>query len=145
MILSDEGVTLASVPEDQLSEVLEKLLNADAPRPKIISGVITDDTSTDQFQARFRYIKESFALLEKYTGYQFARVELLPNGELLAKPSRVGFVVQFDKGWGQEEGFKEEVERLKLVLPEIKDRLADVVKIDLAYNKIAVVSYKSEK
>jgi hypothetical protein len=145
LLLAEDGVTIAVVPSSELIPSLERMLVPQAPRPKIIAGVITNDASTDQFRARFEYVKESFDMLEKLSGFQFSRLELLPNGELLAKPSKAQFVVQFDKSWGDPKAFAEEVSRLKLLLPEINDRLQEVEKIDLAYNKLAVVSYKTSQ
>jgi hypothetical protein len=143
VLLAHDGVSIAVIPAAELAASLEMMLAPDAPRPKIIAGMITDDASPDQVRARFEYIKERFALLEKITGFQFSRLELLPDGELLAKPSRATFVVQFDTSWGDPKAFEDEVMRLKLILPEIREKLHEVQKIDLAYNKLAVVSFST--
>ena len=143
LLLADDGVSIAAIPAVDLAASLEKMLAPDAPRPKIIAGMMTDDASPDQVRARFEYMKERFVILEKITGFQFSRLELLPDGELLAKPSRASFVVQFDTSWGDPKAFEDEVMRLKLILPEIREKLHEVQKIDLAYNKLAVVSFST--
>lgn len=142
ILLDSDGQQLAIVPSAELFELLSKMLDPAAARPKIIVGIIAPELSSDQARARFVYAKQCFETIEKSSGINFSRIEVLANGEILAKPSKANFVVQFDDSWGHPEILQDEAKRLTLILNEIHARLEDVEKIDLAFNKLGVVKYR---
>jgi hypothetical protein len=141
ILLDSSGLELESVTNEKLSDRLSQLVSTENKKPKLIVGLYTADSSSDQILARFNYIKNSISKIEAESKIEFSKIELLSSGELLIKPSKANFNIQFDNTWENSENLTEQIKRLKLVLGEISHRLNEVKKIDLAYNRLAVVAY----
>ena len=140
-LLDSEGNEFDAVQSSDLAIKLKELMSVDEDKPKVVVGLYSEGSSSDQVLARFEYVRQAVAKIQEESRIEFSRIELMPSGELLLKPSRANFTVQFDNNWQNLEGLSDQVTRLKLVLAEVASRINEVTKIDLAFNRIAVVAY----
>jgi hypothetical protein len=141
VLLDLEGNEFDAVPSSDLATKLKEFMSISEEKPKVVVGLYSEGTSSDQVLARFEYIKQAVTKIQQESKIEFSRIELLPTGELLLKPSKANFSVQFDNNWQNLEGLSDQVTRLKLVLSEVSARIHEVTKIDLAFNRLAVVAY----
>lgn len=142
VLLGEDGATIRTVDAQNLEDTLRRLLKPTAQPPKVLVGLLTPGASTDVTEARFRYLKSSINTIEDSATLRVERAELLQNGELSVRVSGKPFAVTFDDTSRDGERLKDEVKRLEKLLVELRGREDQVEKVDLAFNKMAVVSFR---
>lgn len=111
---------------------------------KLLRGFYDDNPSTDLFNARFHYVREAIEIIEKRTRKRVSSVELLPGGEIEVSFENCPYQVVFSGGSESAEPLHFELDRLEALLDQLADREDSIEKIDLAFNKLAVVKIKEE-
>lgn len=141
-VLGDDGATIQTAKGEDIEKTLQTLLDPKARPPIVLLGLVTPGVSSDITEARFRYLRSSIQMIESEVKLHVQRVELLPTGELSARIQNVPYDIVFDDTSKDNERLHDEVTRLKRLLPELDGKKDRVSRVDLSYNKIAVVSYK---
>ena len=107
-----------------------------------LKGFYDDNPSADLFQARFHYASEAVGIIEKRMHRKVASVQLLPGGEIEVEFEDNPFRVVFSGGVDSAEPLHFELDRLDVLLSQIEGKEGTVEKIDLAFNKLAVVKFR---
>lgn len=144
LVLGDDGAVIVSFPLNSLEERLGALLDPAVRKPILLVDMITPGVSSDVVKARFAYLSQAIATIEREGGVGISRVQLLPNGEIVVRLASQPFDVQFDSPQENPDRLADEAQRLRRLLLELKGKEASITRIDLAYDKLAVVTYTDE-
>ena len=108
----------------------------------LLKGFYDDSPSAELFNARFRYVYEAVKIIEKRMHRRISSVELLPSGELEVSFDDNAYSVVFSGGLDGAELLHFELDRLDVLLGQFEGKEDTIKKIDLAFNKLAVVTFK---
>ena len=138
--LGSDGAFLAPVGTAD-DDVGFRLLKAAGERPKILRGLSAGTPSPNGVAARFQFVHEALAVIERETRRTVADLSLEQSGELLILFRDADFQVRFDGLGDDMERLMVEAQRLAALLAEIQAELPRVSEIDLAFERLAVVKF----
>ncbi len=109
---------------------------------RTLKGFYDDSPSAELFQARFKYAAHAMEIIEKRLKKKISSVQLMPQGELEVSFDDSPFAVVFSGGLETAEPLHFELDRLQVLLDQFGGKEDTILKIDLAFNKLAVVRFK---
>lgn len=107
----------------------------------LIEGLVDAGGSTSISRSRFHYTNQALTIIQAESGMKIERLAIHKNGELSVKFRSLGFLVVFGYEESERSNLKEEAQRLKLLIGELALRLDEIRKVDLAFKKMAVISF----
>lgn len=140
-LIGNDGGFITPVPKKQFEEKGANVVMG--RKPIVVEGLLSDSVSPDAAKARIQYVKAMIAAVEPETGLKVVWVDLRKNGETALRFSGFGFEAIFDVSGSDLVKVREEAQRLKTVLNQFGDRVSDIARVDLAFDKVAVAKLKS--
>lgn len=118
--------------------------NEGLPNMVVITGLGDASSSPDIVRGRFEQLRQALAIIERQAGLRIVAVEFQSNLEFTAKFAGLPFPVLFDMS-NDGELVPVEARRLQRLLEEFAGRLSGIKRVDLSYNKMAVVQLNQEQ
>jgi len=141
-IIGSDGGYIAPLPAFQNLHSFVEMIDQTFPEAVLLKGLFQDKSSPDIARARFLNIKKSIDTIEEETSYRVHSLELRDRGEALLKLRGLPFMIVFTLE-GEDAGrAREESRRFRKVLSELEGKFHLVKKVDLAFDELAVVSFK---
>lgn len=138
-VLADNGDFVA--PLSDARDLLKLSGFFAGQEPKILRG-LSGKLSSDLLRARARFASDAINAVEKNVNSRAEQVEIKENGELIFKFSDYGFLAIFEGGNVGIAAIEKMALRLSSLLKELGHNVRGIERIDLAYDRIAVVKYK---
>ncbi len=146
-VVGDDGGLLASLPlEKELFARLDQLALAgkvidlkEAPR---VTGLMPEGASEEVLKARYAYLKSAMPVIESLSDKRVGSVKFYENGELEVRFKEMDIPVVFGYAAGDLDIVKKGAKRLRRILSELGTNTGNLEKIDLAMDKVVVVSTK---
>ncbi|MBX7145000.1 MAG: FtsQ-type POTRA domain-containing protein [Oligoflexia bacterium] len=139
-LLGADGGFMSPVPPNRVAAGLEV-----APGQKAIwvKGLGAASPAPEAVRLKLQYVRKLVDLVEGGVPEKVSEVELMPSGETAVRFQGLGFVAIFDVDSSSDATrITDEAARLQKLLQELGPRKADLAKVDLAFNKMAVVTMK---
>lgn len=139
-LLGADGGFMAPVPAAKASGGLEI-----GPGRKAIwvKGVGDSSVSPETIRLKIQYVRKVVDLVEAGVSEKVSEVELLPTGETALRFQGLALNAIFDvNSESAANRISDEAARLQKLLQELGPRKADLAKVDLAFNKMAVVTMR---
>ncbi|NLF24757.1 MAG: hypothetical protein GX589_03760 [Deltaproteobacteria bacterium] len=143
-IVGQDGAFMAPLSS---AITLKKLFGEDVPklgRLPVIDGVMLEQGSLEVGRARLRYVLKALALIEEESGYQISRLAIKENGETVVSFRGYNMEAVFDVIKGQMRRLRQEARRFKQVMTEFAGREGALERVDLAFDKVAVIKLADE-
>jgi hypothetical protein len=140
-LIGEDGGFITPIPRKQFEA---KGVNVvPGKTPILVEGLLSESVSPDLAKARIQYVKLVIGAVENELALRVSWVGLRDNGETALKFVGRDFEAVFDVADQDMGRVREESQRLKTVLSQLGDKAADVARIDLAFDKVAVVKLKN--
>lgn len=142
-LLGEDGGFITPIPRKQFDERGAHVLPGQRT-PVLIDGLLSESSSPDIVKGRIQYVKSVIGAVESETNLSVRWLGIRDNGETAIKFKGYDFDAIFDAGDRELGKMREEARRLKTVLSQFSDRLSDVARVDLAFDKVAVAKLKAD-
>lgn len=141
-MVGDDGGFIGPVSSKLLEAEDRQAKLALLGNPALVRGLLTEGASPDLLKSRLYYVQKALRIIEEEAKLRVGEVTLRLNGELEIQPAGAGFTVVFGTADQNLDEVRQEAARLAEVLARIRESLAAVESIDLAFNKRAVVKFR---
>ena len=118
--------------------------NEGLPNMVLIEGLGDASSSPDIVKGRFEQLRQALSIIERYAARPIIKVDFQSNLEFLVSFAGLPFPVLFDMS-NDGELIPVEARRLQRLLEEFAGRLTGIKRVDLSYNKMAVVQIDQER
>jgi hypothetical protein len=108
-----------------------------------VTGLASRHSSPDVVRAQLGAAANLLDTLEREVHRQVRGVELLSHGDLSVVFSDVPFPVVFAAGGDSSVPLSEQGKRCSELLKRLQDRFSDISKVDLAFDRVGVVKFKT--
>ena len=112
-------------------------------RPLLIEGAWGTGARVDEISARVGTIQQALATIESRSGFGIESVNYRRGGELVVRFQKQSFSATFDITDNRAPSLADQVERMLAILATLKQRHAEIMSLDLALPKSAVVRFIS--
>lgn len=140
-LIGEDGGFITPVPKKQFDQHGTNLIPG-RPALILVEGLLGELTSPDVAKARIRYVRSIIEHVEPEAGLKVRSVEMRPNGETALRFHGLDLRAIFDSVSERPERAREEARRLKAILKQYGRRAADIERIDLAFEKVAITKLK---
>ena len=142
-LVGDDGAFIVPVPAGQVPHVLSRIRGSDKRQPPLVKGLLHENPSPDKIKARLAYVTEALETIEQASGLTVEALELRSNGEMDVGFHGLRLTATFDAVENQSNRLSLEASRLKRVLDEFEGKSELIDKVDLAFEKLAVIRLHS--
>lgn len=106
-------------------------------------GLASRATTPARFQAQLNLARDAITALERGVDLPIDSISFEGKGDIAVSFKRLGFPVVFGASVESSAVLEDQARRLKALLVQIKDRLSEVEKVDLAFSRVGIVKFKS--
>lgn len=138
-MVGEDGGFMGPVPERIVQGPDWSLNLQKLGSPVLVRGLLTTGVSPELLKSRLAYVLKAVTLINEESQQRVSSLELKPNGEMETIFLGHAFTVVFGVPTQDLMDIKEEARRFSEILEKFKQNPSVIEKIDLAFNKRAVV------
>lgn len=143
-LVSKNGGFIAPLVKSRESPSLAiSKLTSQANEAVKIKGLFDTRYSPEVIEAKLKVVSQTIEQVNQEVGLQIEQVNILHGGELELLFKGQNFLSVIEFGEGEIERIRDQARRLNKVLLDNKERLAEIERVDLAFNKMAVLRFRN--
>lgn len=108
-----------------------------------VEGLASQNSSPDVVRAQLGAASRLLDTLEKGVGRGITGLQFLTDGDFAVMFEAVPFPVVFGAGPDSKVPLAEQAQRCGQLLKRVQDRFGDIVKVDLAFDRVGVIKFRS--
>lgn len=144
-LFAQVGETVWSVGEDGgLISPLPRERFAALHSHPLVRGLAVANLSPEVVRARLSYVRSALEIIREVSGLEVGQVDMRRNGELEVAFRGATFTTVFEADDHRLKTIREEAKRLREVLTRFEGDPAQLKRIDLAFQRVAVVELHDE-
>jgi hypothetical protein len=140
-ILGEEGEFLKPLSPGLTRGEVEQVLARSRSSLVLVDGLIDESHSPDFTKARLQYLNKFIPTVESESRLKVKSVALNAQGDIEIKFRSLPMVAVFDYAGIDVAKAGHKARRLGIVLQELQDRILEISKVDLSFDKEAVVTF----
>jgi hypothetical protein len=137
-IIGEDGAFIMPATSESLQEIPQAVLSEMVP----IRGLASKLTAPERVTAQLAIANSTIEILEKTVQLPIRGVAFEGKSDVIVNFERVPFPVTFTATSDSSAAVEDQGRRFKALLIQLKDRLGEVEKVDLAFAKVGVVKFK---
>jgi hypothetical protein len=142
-LLGEDGGFMTPVPRKEYERRGAAIVPG-TRSPVIVEGIVDADLSPEVVKGRIQFVKNLISVVEPKISLSVERVSLRPNGEASLWFRSLAFEAVFASGGRDLDRLHEEAERLRAVLAQLGERRAQLERVDLGFDRVAVAKLRSD-
>jgi hypothetical protein len=108
-------------------------------------GLSSRAANPARFQAQLNLAQEAITALERGVELPIDSISFEGKGDISVSFKRLGFPVVFGSSADSSSPLEDQGRRLKALLGQVKERLNEVEKVDLAFSRVGIVKFKTAR
>lgn len=149
-LIGKDGGTMLPLSKAEVEQLSGMSQAGEVPglrRLPVVTGLLTENVSPDVMQARFEHMRHCLDVLEEGVGRPLLRVHLRAGPELEVQFRDLEAAVVFEVPLAKADEWdpsmlRDRAARLRELLKQLGDLAAQVQRIDMAFDRVAVVTWK---